>query len=144
MYGMRKLKKPMSSNRLRMTGSAHCGRTTGALGLSLRACSCPRKVCQSFGACSPSMRIQSNPAYPRISVVMLLASDAQHPMSVFPAHRSRRNELGIATYGVVMASSPNSRGLGSPSQPEGIDDRGRDGEPSGDECEPAEERACSL
>ena len=77
-----------------MTGSFQGGRTTGALGLPFRAMSCGTKVVTSLGECSPSRRIQSKPASPRISAVIGAASEAQQPIRRLPARRSARNWFG--------------------------------------------------
>ena len=78
------------------TGLFHDGRTTGALALSLSAISCGMKVVTSFGECSPSSSSQSKPATPSTSVVIGLASEHQQPISVSPASRRWRKELGKA------------------------------------------------
>jgi len=70
-----------------ITGSLQGGRTTAALGLPFSAISCGTKVVISFGACSPSSTSQSNPASPRTSVVMGLASEHQLPIRVSPLSR---------------------------------------------------------
>ena len=101
MNGISRLWKPASSSRLIITVSFHGGRTTGALTLSLSAISCGMKVLTSLGACSPSNRIQSKPAMPRISAVIGLLKLCQQPISSFFARMSRRNGLtGRAWYGV--------------------------------------------
>src|SRR6185369_11876 len=83
------------------TASFHCGRTKGALGLSLSAISCSTKELRSLGECSPSSSSQSKPARPRISVVIGLASEAQQPISFLPASRSCLKRLGKAEKGVA-------------------------------------------
>src|SRR5438067_2353329 len=84
------------------TASFDCGRTTGALGLSLSAMSCSANVPRSLGACSPSSSSQSKPASPTISAVTGLVSDTQQPIRRLPARRSRLNAFGMAEYGAVI------------------------------------------
>jgi hypothetical protein len=66
----------------------------GAWAAPLSAMSCATKVVTSLGECSPSRRIQSKPASPRISAAIGAASDAQHPIRRLPARRSARNWVG--------------------------------------------------
>src|SRR6218665_2247074 len=80
MSGSSRLTKPMSSSRLMSTGSLAGGRTTGALRLSLSAINWVSSVDRSLGACSLSSKIQSKSACPRISAVMWLGRDGQHPI----------------------------------------------------------------
>ena len=72
-----------------------------ALKDSVSAISCGMKLITSFGECSPSSRIQSNPATPSTSVVIGFASEHQQPIRRSPASRRRLKLFGNDEYGVV-------------------------------------------
>ena len=71
-------------------------RVRDALGLSLSAINCGMSDSTSLGACSRSIKSQSNPATPMTSAVMGLPSESQLPMRVRPSRSARRKLLGNA------------------------------------------------
>ena len=89
-----------------ITTSLEGGRTTGALTLSFSAMSCGISDSTSLGACSPSSKIQSNPATPTTSVVIALPSEHQQPIRRLPPSRSWRKRLGNIDTGMPIVVRP--------------------------------------
>src|SRR6266850_6706145 len=83
--------------------SFQAGRTTGAAELPTKPCNWLKTVGSSLGACSVSIRIQSNPEPPMTSATTLLQRLHQRPICDRPSRIACLNEFGESC--VVMLAA---------------------------------------